>query len=197
MGVVLATEAAIGIAEAVEAGSAAAEFVDTAAETGSTVAGDAIATGTETGAEAGTEAGETASNAVDTGGEAIMDSVAEKLANAVQKVLQMAKEYVEIDAVFKVANAILKSLTTDPAAQARAKKLEKLIQVLGESSTLLKKTANWLHRNSQDTTTIDHITVTIQGTVSKFLPKLGAVSIADSCMIIIYNYNHNHYRLQE
>ncbi len=102
---------------------------------------DAIATGT---AEAGTEAGETASNAVDTGGEA-MDSVAEMLANAVQKVLQMAKEYFDIDAVFKVANDILKSITTDPAAQARAKKLEKLIQVLGESLTLLKNAANWLH----------------------------------------------------
>lgn len=169
MGIVLGIEAAIGIAEAAEAAAGAAEIAS-AGE-----AADVIAAGAETGADAGADAGETAANALDTGGDAVTATL-DLLNKDLLKLGKMVAEFAEISTTFKVAKKILEKLSSDPSAQARAKKLEKLINVLNQSSQVLESLCHWLSVHSQDTTNINEITVTIQGVLSKFLPQLGAVS---------------------
>ena len=170
MGIVLGVEAVVGITEAAEAAAGTAEVIGGAAE-----AGETIAAGSEAGATAGTEAGESAAGAVEAGGDAL-SSVLETLDKGLTKLLKMAVEYEVIDAVFKAAKAILEALMSDPAAHARAKKLQKLIVVLQKSSTLMNTLANWIKQHAKDTTCIEDITVTIQGVLSKFLSHMGAVS---------------------
>lgn len=167
MGLVLGVEAAAGIAEGIEAGTAAGEAI-----AGSAEAGEAIDAGATAGTEAGTEAGGEAAGAE---GETL-STVLDKLSQAMQKIEKMVTEYLAIDAVFKAAKAILQELRNDPAAQARAKKLAKLIDVLTESVDLMKKLTTYLKVHSQDTTKIDDITVPLQGVLSEFLPRLGSVS---------------------
>ena len=169
MGLVLGVEAAVGIAEAAEAGTVAGEAVATAAD-----AGEAIGTATEAGADAGTEAGGEAASGLGDGGDAL-DAALKKLYTSLEKIEKMVVEYQAIDATFKAAKAILEKLTSDPAARARALKLGKLINVLNQSSNIMQELCKWLKTHSSDTTNISEYTVTVQGLLSKFLPKLGAV----------------------
>lgn len=183
MGLVLGVEAAIGIAEAVEAGTAAAEAGE--AITGAAEAGEAIEAGATAGGEAGAEAGGETSAAASEGGEAL-SQVLSKLQQALQKINKMVTEFLLIDAGFKAAKAILEALTSDPAAQARARKLSKLINVLNESSSIMKNLSDWLNANAEDTTSINDITVTMQGILSKFLPHLASVSVLDLDAVHVY-----------
>ena len=180
MGIVIGIEAAICIAEAVEtAATAAAEVgaevgAEIGAEAGAEAAEGAISAGTDAGTEAGADAAEEAAGAVEEGSGDLLDSVVEKLGQAVRKVLKMAKEYSEIDLVFRVAKKILEDL--NPGSQ-EAKKLEKLIVVLNKTTTVMTTLANWLNKNANKETQLGEYTVSLQGVVSKFLPKLGAVSV--------------------
>lgn len=170
MGIVLGIEAAVGTAEAVEAAAEVSDAIASAAE-----AGEAISTGAEAGSEAGVAAGNDAAAAVESGGDALGPSL-ETLNSAVAKIGKFVLEFATINAVFKVAKMILEALTEDPSAIAQARKLDKLIKVLNESSNLLQELTDWLDKHSRDTTNINDITVTIQGVLSKFIPQLGAVS---------------------
>lgn len=170
MGIVLGIEAAVGIAEAVEAAAEVSDAIASAAE-----AGEAISTGAEAGSEAGVAAGNDAAAAVESGGDALGPSL-ETLNSAVAKIGKFVLEFATINAVFKVAKMILEALTEDPSAIAQARKLDKLIKVLNESSNLLQELTDWLDKHSRDTTNINDITVTIQGVLSKFIPQLGAAA---------------------
>ncbi len=183
MGLVIGVEAAVGIAEAVEAGTTAAEV---GAEVGTEATEGAITAGTDAGTEAGTDAAGEASGAAEEGGDAL-DAIVEKLGQAVQKVLKMAKEYVEIDAIFKAAKQIWDAI--NPGSQ-EAKKLAKLIDVLNESATIMTTLANWLSANANKETNLGEYTVSLQGVVSQFLPKLGAVSYHSNNDY--YNGKNNH-----
>lgn len=169
MGVILATEAVVGVAEAAE-GAGAVEGIASASE-----AGEAISSGTEAGAEAGSQAGEDAAGAAEAGGSAL-ESVLQTLNQGLVKLEKMVTEYMVIDAVFKAAKKIVTALFSDPSAQVRAKKLEKLIKVLSQSSSHLKDLIDWLKAHSRDEVDIKNIAVTLQGVLSKFIPQLGAVS---------------------
>ena len=205
MGIVICIEAAVCIAEAVEvAVSAAAEVavdvaVEAGAEAGAEAAEGAIEAGAEAGGEAGEESASEAAEAVEEGegeegeGSEKIERVVQKLKQAVKKVLKMAKEYMEMDSVFRVAKKILKAITADPAAQERARKLDVYIKVLNDSSTTIKNIADWLQKNSDDAVKLKSgFTVSIQGILSKFIPKLGAVSIIfNSQMLLSHNYDTN------
>ena len=191
MGIVLGIEAAVGIAEAAEAAAAAAEVGEAAAG-----AGEAISAGAEAGGEAGAAAGSEAGTAATgeggtaaagegaTAGSDAFASVISKLTQALAKVGKMVEEYIIIDSVFKTAEQILKLAKSDPNAHARAKKLQKLIQVLTGSSNLLTSLNQWLQKNIDKKAKVDDYVLSIQGILSKFLPKLGAVSM-DSTRIIV------------
>ena len=170
MGIVLGVEAAVAIAEAAEAGAGAAEAIASTAE-----AAETISAGVDAGAEAGSAAADEAAAAVGSGGEALASAV-ETLTNALSKLGKMVEEFIVIDSVFKLAKKILGALLSDPSALARAKRLDKLIKVLNQSSSLMKTLIDWLQVHADDTTDINDITVTTQGVLSKFIPHLGAVS---------------------
>ncbi len=178
MGIFIGKEAEVGIAEGIEAGTATAEAGTVAAKAGADKS--VITVGADAGTEAGTDASGKVSEAVEEGGDAL-DYVVEKLGQAVQIVLKMAKEYVEIDAVFKAAKEILD--TINPGSQ-EARKLAKLISVLNESATIMTTLANWLSENANKETNLGEYTVSLQGVVSQFLPKLGAVSDHSLIMIV-------------
>lgn len=168
MGIVLGVEAAVAIAEAAEAGAGAAEAIASTAE-----AAETISAGVDAGAEAGSAAADEAAAAVGSGGEALASAV-ETLTNALSKLGKMVGEFIVIDSVFKLAKEILGALLSDPSALARAKRLDKLIKVLNQSSSLMKTLIDWLQVHADDTTDINDITVTTQGVLSKFIPHLGA-----------------------
>ncbi len=174
----MGTEAAVGIAEAAEAGTAAAETGE--AVTGATEAGEAISTGAEAGAEAGTNAGAAAAEASEA--DALSEALS-KLTEAGQKIAKMVLEYMEIDAVFKAANAILMGPSKDPQAHARAIKLTKLIDILNKSGSILKKLSDWLTNNASKEVKVESYVVSLQGVLSKFTPQIGSVSI--HCTIIV------------
>ena len=201
MGIVLGTEAVVGIAEAAIATAAVA--AEAAAETAADVATDAAAEAAaaakyaaeaeavdEPAAEATAEeaaakakaATEAAARAAQYGEDALASAL-ETLNKGLVKLSELVEEYIAIDAVFKAAKEILVALFSNPSAQARAKKLEKLIKVLNQSSKLLNDLTDWLRAHSKDTTDINDITVTIQGVLSKFMPQLGAVS-ANECLLV-------------
>ncbi|KAL9960705.1 hypothetical protein ACROYT_G034192 [Oculina patagonica] len=169
MGIILGVEAAVGIAEAAE-GVEAAEAITAASD-----AEGAISSGSSVGEAAGSEAGDGAAGAVQSGGDALASAL-QTLNEALAKLSKMVEEYIVIDTVFKTAKKILLALSSDPSARARAKKLEKLIKVLSQSSNLLTNLTEWLKVHSQDTTDINDITVTMQGVLSKFLPRLGSAA---------------------
>ena len=191
MGIALGVEAAVGIAEAAEAAGAAAEVGEAAAG-----AGEAISAGAEAGGEAGAEAGSEAGTAATgeggtaaagegaTAGSDAFASVISKLTQALAKVGKMVQEYMIIDSVFKTAEQILKLATSDPNAHVRAMKLQKLIQVLTGSSKLLTSLNQWLQKNIDKKAKVDDYVLSIQGILSKFLPKLGAVSTYSTRIIL-------------
>ncbi len=183
MGIALGVEAAVGIAEAAEAAGAAAEVGEAAAGAGEAISAGAEAGG-EAGAEAGSEAGTAAAGEGATAGSDAFASVISKLTQALAKVGKMVQEYMIIDSVFKTAEQILKLATSDPNAHVRAMKLQKLIQVLTGSSKLLTSLNQWLQKNIDKKAKVDDYVLSIQGILSKFLPKLGAVSM-DSTRIIL------------
>ena len=84
------------------------------------------------------------------------------------------EEFIVIDSVFKAAKKILEALLSDPSALARMKRLDKLIKVLNQSSSLMNAFIDWLQVHAEDTTDLKDITVTTQGVLSKFIPHLGA-----------------------
>ena len=171
MGIVIGVEAAVAAAEAAEAATAAGEAIGSAAE-----AGEAIGTAAEAGEAAGAEAGEGAAAAAESG-EGALQAAADMLTSAVGKLGKMVVEFEIIDLTFKAAKALLEPLfATDPSARIKAEKLAKLIEVLNESSILMKKLTDWLKVHSKDTTDLKGFTVTTQGVLSKFISKLGAVS---------------------
>lgn len=180
MGVVLGVEAAVGVAEAAEAAAGAAEAgeaIGSAAE-----AGEAIGSAAEAGEAAGAEAGDGAAAAAESGGDALQTAL-ETLTKAVEKLGKMVADFVRIDLIFKAAKAILESfIASDPSARAKAEKLTKLIEVLNESSSLLNNLMDWLKVHAQDTTDLKNFTVTTRAVLSKFIPRLGAVSKRFSCM---------------
>lgn len=171
MGIILAVEAVVAIVEAVEAVTTAGEVIAGAAE-----AGDAIVAGAEAGAEAGTEAGGEASAGVEAGGEALEQALS-KFAQVAEKVAKMVDDYIKIDAVFKTAKAIIQAITSDPSAHKRFIKLEKLIGVLSQSANLMKTLSDWLKKNASDTVKVNDYIVSLQGVLSKFISKLGSVSL--------------------
>ena len=180
MGVVLGVEAAVGVAEAAEAAAGAAEAgeaIGSAAE-----AGEAIGSAAEAGEAAGAEAGDGAAAAAESGGDALQTAL-ETLTKAVDKLAKMVVDFVRIDLIFKAAKAILESLiASDPSARAKAEKLTKLIEVLNESSSLLNNLTDWLKVHAQDTNDLKNFTVTTRAVLSKFIPRLGAVSKRFTCM---------------
>lgn len=137
--------------------------------------------GIETGGEAGTATGET-------GSEAALDQVLSTLAEAGKKLAKMVAEYVAIDAVFKVANAILEELTKDPKAHMRAIKLKELIDVLTKSSDLMQKLSDWLQNNASKEVKVKDYVVSLQGVLSKFIPQIGSVSTHSSLQYYDLNY---------
>ncbi len=166
MGIVLGTEAAIGITEAAEAGTAAAEAGEAASRAAE--AGEAISWAEE-GAEAGTEAGEDAREA--------SEYALSSLAKAGEKIAKMVKEYIiEIDTVFKMAKAILE-MSKDPKAHERALKLTALITVLNETGSILDKLNDWLTKNTSKEVDVKEYVFSLQGVLSKFIPQIGSVSI--------------------
>lgn len=170
MGIILGVEAAVGIAEAVGAAAEGSEVIASAAE-----AGEAISAAADAGGEAGAAAATDAAGAVESGGEALASAL-ETLSNALVKVNKMVEEFIVIDTVFKAAKKILEALLEDPTALVRARKLDKLVKVLNQAASLLKELVGWLQLHSPDTTNIQGMVVTLQGVLSKFIPKLGAVS---------------------
>ncbi len=186
MGLVLCVEAVIAITEAVEVATAAAEGGEAIA--GAVEAGEIIDAGATAGTEAGTEAGEGAISGVEEGGEAL-EQVLSKLAQAAKKIAKLVDDYIIIDAVFKTAKDILKAITYDPAAHDRAIKLTKLIKVLTQSSDLMKTLSDWLTENASKDVKLDDYVVSLQGVLSKFIPKLGAVSLL--CGVAIYSCTAN------
>lgn len=175
MGIILGVEAAVGVAEAAEAAAGAAEAGEAIAS--ASEAGEAISSAAEAGEAAGADAGEEAAAAAESEGSALQAAL-ETLNKALEKLGKMMLEFVMVDAIFKVAKAILEPLfSSDPSARTRAEKLAKLIEVIKESSTLLQNLTDWLKVHSQDTTDLPNFTVTTQGVLSKFIPQLGAVSI--------------------
>ncbi|XP_022100789.1 uncharacterized protein LOC110984682 [Acanthaster planci] len=173
MGIILGIEAIVGIIEGAEAAAAAAEAGEAVA--GAAEAGEAISAGAEAGAEAGTEAGTEAGEAVASGGEALSQILA-KISVAMEKISKLVAEYEAINAVFKAADAILKDITSNPAARALAKKLANLIGVLVTCSSLMQDLYSWLKENANDTTTLQGFQVPLSGILSTFLPSLGAAS---------------------
>lgn len=168
MGIVLGVEAAVGIAEGAEGGAGAAEAIGSTAE-----AAETISAGADAGAEAGSAAADQAAGAVGSGGEALPSAV-ETLTNALSKLGKMVEEFIVIDSVFKAAKKILEALLSDPSALARTKRIDKLIKVLNQSSSLMNAFIDWLQVHAEDTTDLKDITVTTQGVLSKFIPHLGA-----------------------
>ena len=170
MGVVLGVEAAVGVAEAAEAAAGAAEAgeaIGSAAE-----AGEAIGSAAEAGEAAGAEAGDGAAAAAESGGDAL-----QTLTKAVEKLGKMVVDFERINLIFKAANAILEPLiASDPSARAKVEKLTKLIEVLNESSSLLSNLTDWLNVHAHDTNDLKNFTVTTRAVLSKFIPRLGAVS---------------------
>ena len=173
MGIVIGVEVAVGVAEAVEAATGAAEAgeaIGSAAE-----AGEAIGSAAEAGEAAGTEAGDGAAAADESGGEALQTAL-ETLTKAVKKLGKIVVDFVAIDLIFKAAKAILELLIpSDASARAKAEKLTKLTEVLNESSSLLNNLTDWLKVHAQETVHLN-FTVTIRALLTKFIPRLGAVS---------------------
>lgn len=171
MGLAIAVEAVVAVVEAAEAAGAAVEAGEGIAS--GVEAGEAITAGSEAGADAGTDAGTAAAEE----GDAALEAALDTLAKALQKLANMVKEYIVIDAVFKAAKAILDALTDDPAAKERAKKLVVLVDVLTQSTNIIEKVNDWMQDHAKDTTKLQGIEVPVeQGVLAKFLAPLGAVS---------------------
>lgn len=168
MGLSIVVEAVVAVVEAAEAAGAAVEAGEGIAS--GVEAGEAISAGSEAGAEAGTDAGTAAAEE----GDAALEAALDTLAKTLQKLANMVKDYIVIDAVFNAAKAILDD---DPAAKERAKKLEVLVDVLTQSTDIIEKVNDWLQEHAKDTTKLQGIEVPVdQGVLAQFIAPLGAVS---------------------
>ena len=174
IGIVLAVEAAVAITEVVEMLTAAAETGEVIA--GAAEAGEAIDAGASAGSEAGAEACGEALAGLEAGGEAL-EQVLSKFSQVAEKVAKMVDDYIKIDAVFKTAKAIIQAITYDPSTHKRFIKLGKLISVLTQSAKLMKTLSDWLKKNASNTVKVNEYIVPLQGVLSKFISKLGAVSL--------------------
>ena len=171
MGLSIVVEAVVAVVEAAEAAGAAVEAGEGIAS--GVEAGEAISAGSEAGVEAGTDAGTAAAEE----GDAALEAALDTLAKTLQKLANMVKDYIVIDAVFKAAKAFLDELSILPPLKERAKKLEVLVDVLTQSTNIIEKVNDWMQEHAKDTTKLQGIEVPVdQGVLAQFIAPLGAVS---------------------
>ena len=178
MGISLGIEAAVEIAEAAEA---AGDAVDALAAEGledasvETIEG-LLDDGIEAGTEEGKKAAEEALKALEPGAGDSIDTVISKLCQALKKVAKIVAENTLINQVFKLAVDVIRSNASSQWDYYRADKLEDMIGILNTTSKTLITLSDWLSKNSNDKVTIKDYKLVLGDVVSKFLPKLGAVS---------------------
>ncbi|TVK90173.1 hypothetical protein Baya_16688 [Bagarius yarrelli] len=152
----VATIAGAGLESAVEIGEAATAVVETATEAAA-----------ETAAEGATEAaGETAAE--------ITSSTAAEITARVLKYIpqlfKLIKEACAIDAIFRVAEGILKEFLKYPE---KYDKLKRAVDVLEKFNNKLNEIMKWLEDHKNDYVTLEGFDVSLEsGILAKFLKQL-------------------------
>ena len=196
MGISLGIEAAVEIAEAAEAAGDAVEIAggleDASVETIESILDSGIDDASAEGAKAAQEA----LDALEPGAEDSLKTVLSKLSQALKKITKIALENVAINEIFKFAIDVIYSNQSSQWDAYMAEKLKILTEILSKTSKILITLTTWLSNNSSKEVTVkdkDKKTyiLVLSDIVSKFIPKLGAVSSIIITCIINYTCTKN------